>query len=85
VTDEITVPYKGEEKTYNTYTRPLWDWVLSLVQDPRLASSFVWDAEKAYRFDEDAFVRFYHEPWTADAFWEAQVRAALYVCFHFLF
>ncbi|KAJ7260762.1 hypothetical protein C8J57DRAFT_1072259 [Mycena rebaudengoi] len=63
-----------EEKTYNTYTRPLWDWVLSLVQDPRLASSFVWDAEKVYRFDEDAFVRFYHEPWTADAFWEAQSK-----------
>ncbi|KAJ7262834.1 hypothetical protein C8J57DRAFT_1436351 [Mycena rebaudengoi] len=74
VRDEITVPYKSEEKTYNTYTRPLWDWVLSLVQDPRLASSFVWDAEKVYRFDEDAFVRFYHEPWTADAFWEAQSK-----------
>ncbi|KAJ6611518.1 hypothetical protein B0H10DRAFT_2165819 [Mycena sp. CBHHK59/15] len=70
--DVITVQYKEEEKTYNTYTRPLWDWVLSLVQDPRLASCFVWDAEKAYRFNGESYVRFYHEPWTADAFWAVQ-------------
>ncbi|KAF8164144.1 hypothetical protein K438DRAFT_2067539 [Mycena galopus ATCC 62051] len=48
------------------------DMTLSLVQDPRLASCFVWDAEKAYKFNGDSYVRFYHEPWTADAFWDAQ-------------
>ncbi|KAJ7640190.1 hypothetical protein B0H17DRAFT_1276808 [Mycena rosella] len=72
VEDTIAVPYKEENRTYKTYTRPIWDWVLSLVQDPRLASCFVWDAEKAYRYNGDTYVRFYHEPWTADAFWAAQ-------------
>ncbi|KAJ7102054.1 hypothetical protein C8R44DRAFT_747072 [Mycena epipterygia] len=40
VEDTIAVPYKEENRTYKTYTRPIWDWVLSLVQDPRLASCF---------------------------------------------
>ncbi|KAJ7877138.1 hypothetical protein B0H13DRAFT_2235919 [Mycena leptocephala] len=68
----ITVKYKDEDNTFDTYTRPLWDWARSLIQDPRLASSFVWDAEKAYKFDGETYVRFYQEPWTADAFWAAQ-------------
>ncbi|KAJ7215097.1 hypothetical protein B0H12DRAFT_1205697 [Mycena haematopus] len=73
VEDIITVPYKKkEEHTFKTYTRPLWDWVLSLVQDPQLARYFVWDAEKAYKFNGEIYARFYHEPWTANSFWEAQ-------------
>ncbi|KAJ7708065.1 hypothetical protein B0H17DRAFT_1156022 [Mycena rosella] len=67
--------YKNEDKEFDTYTRPLWDWVLSLVQDTRLASCFVWDSEKAYKFNGESYIRFYHEPWTADAFWAAQVTA----------
>ncbi|KAJ7681176.1 hypothetical protein B0H17DRAFT_1161164 [Mycena rosella] len=74
VEDTITVPYKGEPRSFKTYTRPIWDWVLSLVQDPRLASCFVWDAEKVFKYTGDTYVRFYHEPWTANAFWAAQVR-----------
>ncbi|KAJ7456423.1 hypothetical protein B0H11DRAFT_1686545, partial [Mycena galericulata] len=44
----VTIQYKNEDKTFDTYTRPLWDWARSLVQDARLAACFVWDAEKAY-------------------------------------
>ncbi|KAJ7845287.1 hypothetical protein B0H13DRAFT_1908438 [Mycena leptocephala] len=73
----ITVQYKNENKTYDTHTRPLWDWARSLIQDRRLASSFVWDAEKAYKFDGETYVRFYQEPWTADAFWTAQKAYAV--------
>ncbi|KAK7001923.1 hypothetical protein R3P38DRAFT_2540149 [Favolaschia claudopus] len=70
--DEITVSYKSEDQMFKTYTRPLWDWILGLVQDARLAPFFVWDAEKAYKFNGEVYTRFYHEPWTANAFWEAQ-------------
>ncbi|KAJ7075495.1 hypothetical protein B0H15DRAFT_925434 [Mycena belliarum] len=69
---QITVQYKKEDKVFDTYTRPMWDWVRDLVQDPRLASCFVWDAEKVHKYDGDSYIRFYHEPWTADAFWAAQ-------------
>ncbi|KAJ7509461.1 hypothetical protein B0H11DRAFT_2168801 [Mycena galericulata] len=72
VEDTITIPYKTENHQFKTYTHPLWDWVLSLVQDPNLASCFVWDAEKVYKYNGDTYVRFYHEPWTADAFWSGQ-------------
>ncbi|KAJ7783949.1 hypothetical protein DFH07DRAFT_764319 [Mycena maculata] len=108
----VTIQYKGEDKVFDTYTRPLWDWTfwdgatdsqfsfrgqtvwemvyrgdsgkilrkrfwapdqaLSLVQDKCLVSCFVWDAEKAYKFNGDTYMRFYHEPWTANAFWAAQ-------------
>ncbi|KAJ7663496.1 hypothetical protein B0H17DRAFT_864735, partial [Mycena rosella] len=72
VEDTITVPYKGEPRSFKTYTWPIWDWVLSLVQDPRLASCFVWDAEKVFKYTGDTYVCFYHEPWTANAFWATQ-------------
>ncbi|KAJ7078038.1 hypothetical protein B0H15DRAFT_789221 [Mycena belliarum] len=68
----MTIKYKDENKEFDTYTRPLWDWVRSLVQDPGLAPCFVWDAEKVYKFNGESYVRFYHEPWTANAFWAAQ-------------
>ncbi|KAJ6553880.1 hypothetical protein B0H10DRAFT_1848583, partial [Mycena sp. CBHHK59/15] len=45
VEDSITVQYKGENQTFKTYSRPLWDWVLSLVQDPQLSSCFPWTAD----------------------------------------
>ncbi|KAJ6552667.1 hypothetical protein DFH09DRAFT_1085839 [Mycena vulgaris] len=82
----VTIQYKNEDKTFDTHTRPLWDWARSLIQDPRLASCFVWDAEKVYKFTGESYVRFYHEPWTADAFWAAQSGlpddpAAKPVCF----
>ncbi|KAJ7822940.1 hypothetical protein B0H13DRAFT_2241567 [Mycena leptocephala] len=51
----VTIQYKDEDKTYDTYVRPLWDWARSLIQDPRLVSSFVWDAEKAYKFDGETY------------------------------
>ncbi|KAJ7328476.1 hypothetical protein DFH08DRAFT_916712 [Mycena albidolilacea] len=82
----VMVTYKKVDKTYDTYTRPLWNWALSLIQDPNLATCFVWDAEKAYKFNGESYVQFYHEPWTADAFWAAQVSlpddpGAKAVCF----
>ncbi|KAJ6625396.1 hypothetical protein B0H10DRAFT_2174251 [Mycena sp. CBHHK59/15] len=45
VEDSITVQYKGENQTFKTYSHPLWDWVLSLVQDPQLSSCFPWTAD----------------------------------------
>ncbi|KAJ6563333.1 hypothetical protein DFH09DRAFT_1082389 [Mycena vulgaris] len=29
----VTIQYKGDDKTFDTYTRPLWDWARSLIQD----------------------------------------------------
>ena len=40
------------------------------VKNPRLASLFVWNAQKLYKFDEKNWIRFYDEPWTANGMWE---------------
>ena len=54
--------------------KPLWEWALDLAGDPLLSLHFVWDAEKVSKFNGTRYVRMYHEPWTADSFWSAQVR-----------
>ncbi|KAG2156288.1 hypothetical protein DEU56DRAFT_867752 [Suillus clintonianus] len=51
---------------------PLWDWALDLLQDRRLVPHFVFDAQCLSKFNEERFVHFINEPWTADAFWSAQ-------------
>ncbi|KAJ7248079.1 hypothetical protein C8J57DRAFT_1438022 [Mycena rebaudengoi] len=73
---DITVPdRKGEgEQTFEMHARPLWDWARDLIQDPSLSSYFVWDAERAYKYDGDKFVRFFTEPWTANALWDVQSK-----------
>ncbi|KAG1763350.1 hypothetical protein EV702DRAFT_982923 [Suillus placidus] len=50
-------PVRGEQDlVFDVYTRPLWDWALDLLQDPLLAPHF----------------HFFHEPWTADHWWNVQ-------------
>ncbi|KAJ6451940.1 hypothetical protein C8R45DRAFT_848162 [Mycena sanguinolenta] len=43
---EITVPYDAEEeeRTFEMYARPLWNWAMDIVQDPHLADFFPWTA-----------------------------------------
>lgn len=65
--------YKGKEKEYDVWYRPLWAWARSLLREPQLANHFEWDAQRLYKHDGEEFVRFYHEPWTADRWWDIQV------------
>ncbi|KAF7353173.1 hypothetical protein MSAN_01504900 [Mycena sanguinolenta] len=69
---DVVVPYKKTPQSFEMYARPLWSWTLDLIRDPCLAPYFVWDAVKMYRHDGSSFVRFWNEPWTANAFWEIQ-------------
>jgi hypothetical protein len=71
----VSVPYKGEQRSYDVHHRNLWDWAVDLVQHPQLAPQFHWDAEKVFMRNDDQLTRVYHEPWTADAFWDVQVPA----------
>ncbi|KAG1832600.1 hypothetical protein F4604DRAFT_1886959 [Suillus subluteus] len=68
----ITVRHKWEDLPFDVYTRPLWDWALDLLHDPLLAPHFVWDAQRLYKHDGTHFERFFHEPWTADRWWNVQ-------------
>ncbi|KAJ7243981.1 hypothetical protein C8J57DRAFT_1452331 [Mycena rebaudengoi] len=78
---EVGVPYQDTTVDFEMYARPLWNWTLDLLQDPRLAPFFVWDAEEAYKYNGTKFVRFYTEPWTAAAFWELQAKLCPYIIY----
>ncbi|KAJ7500378.1 hypothetical protein B0H11DRAFT_2155479 [Mycena galericulata] len=71
-TYDVCVKYKNIDQPFKMHARPLWDWSLDLIRDPQLAPFFAWDAERRYRFNGTSFVRFYTEPWTAEAYWETQ-------------
>lgn len=80
----VLVPYKREEREYNVHFRPLMQWALNLVDHPRLAPQFIWDAERISKYNGYKWVRVYHEPWTADHWWQVQVshsRLTLASCF----
>ncbi|KAJ8688724.1 hypothetical protein PTI98_013483 [Pleurotus ostreatus] len=64
--------YKGESLTYDVWRRPVWDWIMKLVQDPRLAPHFEWDAKCLFKYNGESWVRFYDEPVTGDLWWEIQ-------------
>jgi len=70
---EITVPYQRTEHKFDVHVRPLMDWALDLLKDPHVGPHAVFDAERLFKYDGENFVRFYDEPWTAEAFWKAQV------------
>ncbi|KAG1718801.1 uncharacterized protein EDB91DRAFT_1089794 [Suillus paluster] len=70
----ITVQHKREDLPFDVYTRPLWDRALDLLQDPLLAPHFVWDAQQLYKHDGTHYEHFFHEPWTADHWWNVQTR-----------
>ncbi|KAH9032560.1 hypothetical protein EDB85DRAFT_2233424 [Lactarius pseudohatsudake] len=68
----VSVSYNDKELKFDVYHCALWDWATDLVQSSQLATHFHWDAEKIFRCDEGSSVRVFNEPWSADAFWDAQ-------------
>ncbi|KAI0055128.1 hypothetical protein BV25DRAFT_1816053 [Artomyces pyxidatus] len=68
----VSAEYQKETMKFEVWIRPLWDWALDLLRDPRLAPHFVWDAERLSKFNGTSFVRFIDEPWTANTFWDVQ-------------
>ena len=67
----------GQEESpwvYSFFHRPVWDWLLSLVQDKVLAPHFVWHPQRQYKRVGQTWVRYVDEPYTADRMWTIQVN-----------
>ena len=62
----------------------LWEWATDLINDPQLAPHFHWDAEKVFWYNDELSTRVFHEPWTADTFWNVQVHVCDYYMLHLL-
>ena len=62
------------EHQFETWSRPLWPWIMDHLINPDIVRRFEWDAQKVQMFDGKDFTRVYTEPWTGNHFWEIQVR-----------
>jgi hypothetical protein len=69
----VPILYKNVERSYDMHFRPLFDWALDHLDHPRLIHQFVWDAVKLSKFNGSRWIRFFHEPWTANYWWKTQV------------
>ena len=70
---KIEREFEGQKKSYDTWYRPLWDWVMDHLINPEVVRHFEWDAQKVSRCDGENFTRIYTEPWTGKRFWDIQV------------
>ena len=65
--------FEGKIKSYETWCRPLWSWVLDHLLDPEIVRHFEWDAQKISRYDGKGYTQIFTEPWTGTRFWDVQV------------
>lgn len=72
----ISSEYKGLKEDFEFHHRPLWECIVSQVEDPKLTPYFAWDAHRLSRWNGQEWVRIYEEPSSADMFWEVQVSAS---------
>ncbi|PPQ63348.1 hypothetical protein CVT24_006721, partial [Panaeolus cyanescens] len=69
---EMIYVYKEYELSSSFWHCDLWLWAVDLIKNPILADKFVWDACVLSKWNGSEFVRFIHEPWTAERFWLVQ-------------
>ena len=77
---QITVPFKQTEHTFNIWQRSLWEWGLDHLRDKNIVKECVFDAQRLWKYNQGAesWERFITEPYTANRFWNIQVRSFLF-------
>ena len=63
---DVPVEFEGKEYCFKFWHHDPWKTIVSVVQDPELASMMEWDATKLEKFDGHEWKRFIHEPFTAE-------------------
>ncbi|KZT70542.1 hypothetical protein DAEQUDRAFT_667378, partial [Daedalea quercina L-15889] len=69
---KIQVPYEDEIQECSVWKRDLWDWAMDQLHDTRLTPHWAWDVMQLFRWNGTKWLRFWHEPWTANLFWRIQ-------------
>ena len=72
--EDVKVPYDDEVIKFPVWRIEAWDWVTSILTDPVLSKELRFDAERISRHNGEEFERIINEPWTANAWWDIQVR-----------
>ena len=72
---------KEDDIIYEMMGCPLSSWVDSIMSDKTLLPLCQFDAVRVDQYDGNTFDRRYNEPWTGEAWWEAQVQYSRYSLF----
>jgi hypothetical protein len=70
----MAIPYQNKELEFDVWTCSLEAWCRELLGDKDILPHFQWDAQRKYQYNGATFERIIDEPWTADAWWNIQVR-----------
>jgi len=70
----MTIPYQEREFEFDVWMRSLEDWCRELLGNNNILPHFQWDVQKKYQHNGTTLERVIDEPWTADDWWEIQVR-----------
>ena len=70
--DELSLKFKTTEHEFETFSCPIWGWVLDHLMNSELVRQFEWDAQNVCRYNGSEFTRIHTEPWTGDRWWEVQ-------------
>ncbi|GJF00191.1 hypothetical protein PsYK624_164700 [Phanerochaete sordida] len=68
----VTEDYRGSPMSYDMHVRNLWDWVQSVVREPRLGPHFQWDAIRMSKWDGSDWLPYVEDPITGSSMWDAQ-------------
>ena len=60
---------------FDTWSRPLWSWILDHLMDPDIVQHIQWDAQNVSMDSKEGPSQIYTEPWTRDHFWRIQVHS----------
>ncbi|KAG9120164.1 hypothetical protein FRC07_004449 [Ceratobasidium sp. 392] len=73
-------PVNGKRQTleFQSWVKPLREWLLELVQDESVQEQLQFDAEQLHRWSNGAWTRFVTEPWTGPGWEEAQASRDMY-------
>ncbi|EPS99113.1 hypothetical protein FOMPIDRAFT_12620, partial [Fomitopsis schrenkii] len=69
---ELEIPFEEETHKYSVWGRDLWDWAMDNLLDSRLTPHWNFDSTRLFKWNGVKWVRFRHEPWTADLMWNVQ-------------
>lgn len=78
----LEVEYRGDVRTFDFWSRSLMAWATNILEDPFLSTVLEWDAVLLEKFNGEKWVRFIHEPWTAERMWNVQVRSLQFYIHH---
>ena len=81
---ELEVPYQEEHRKYSVWGRDLWDWAMDLLLDKRLTPHWSFDSIRLFKWNGIKWIRFRHEPWTANTMWQIQVSFSFFRDGHIL-